>query len=247
MLNKQTSILIILLSFLLGACMDTEDIKPIVITPTGTINLNLTHKVDGQLLLFDTLKYTNLANNNFSVTRVNYYLSNFKLTTNGVVKYISNQIVYIDARTQPIQIKLDNVPLGTYESLSFNIGIDAANNQHGMIPNTDENIGMIWPEAMGGGYHFLKLEGQFLTPSNDRKGYAVHTGLNAYLINHNPITTSTTVNENQTSTIGLTMNINEWYKNPYTYNLFTDGNYTMGDSTTMMKITNNGKDVFYVE
>ncbi len=247
MLKKQTSIFIILLSLFIGACKGTEEITPTIIVPTGNINLTINHKVDGQLLFFDTLKYTNLANNNFSITRVNYYLSNIKLSTNGVVKYTSNQIVYIDARQQPISILLNNVPLGNYQSISFNIGIDAANNQHGMIPNTDENIGMIWPEVMGGGYHFLKLEGQFLTPSNDRKGYAVHTGLNACLINHNPITINTTITENQTSTIGITMNINEWYKNPYTYNLFTDGNYTMGDTTTMMQITNNGKDVFYAE
>lgn len=215
--------------------------------PTGNITLYINHKIDGKTLQFDTMMYQNLASNNYSITRLNYYLSNFELYQNGARVYTSNQIVYIGARQQPVSINLENVPIGTYNQVSFLIGIDATNNQHGMIPNTDENIGMIWPQAMGGGYHFLKIEGQFLTPANDRKGYAIHTGLNNCLIQHQPIAIHLTVNEATTSNQNLTMNLNEWYKNPYTYNIYLDGNYTMGDITTMMLITNNGKDVFYVE
>ncbi len=215
--------------------------------PTGNITLYINHKIDGKTLQFDTMMYNNQASNPYSVTRLNYYLSNFALYQNGVQVYVSNQIKYIDARQQPISIQLENVPIGTYNQVAFLIGIDAKNNQHGTLPNTDDNIGMIWPEAMGGGYHFLKIEGQFLTPENDRKGYAIHTGLNDCLIQHQPIAIHLTVNEATTSNQNLIMNLNEWYKNPYTYNIYLDGNYTMGDMPTMMLITNNGKDVFYAE
>jgi hypothetical protein len=246
MLNKiilYTAVVLIL--FWINACKAPEPNLPN--TPLGNITLFINHKIDGQALQFDTMMYQNLASNTYSVTRLNYYLSNFELYQNGARVYTSNQIVYIDARQQPVSIQLENVPIGAYNQVSFLIGIDATNNQHGMIPNTDENIGMIWPEAMGGGYHFLKIEGQFLTPANDRKGYAIHTGLNECLIQHQPIVINISVNQTTSSTQNLTMNLNEWYKNPYSYNINTDGNYTMGDSTTMRLITNNGKDVFYAE
>lgn len=246
MLNKIISYLVVVLFILwFDACKEPETNQPN--TPTGNITLRINHKIDGAVLQFDTMMYQNLASNNYSVTRLNYYLSNFVLYQNDVCVYTSNQIVYIDARQQPVSIILENVPTGTYNQVSLLIGIDATHNQHGMIPNTDENIGMIWPEAMGGGYHFLKIEGQFLTPANDRKGYAIHTGLNDCLIQHQPIPINVTVNESTSSNQNLTMNLNEWYKNPYTYNIYTDGNYTMGDMPTMMLITNNGKDVFYAE
>lgn len=236
---------VVLVLFWFNACKEPEPNLPNA--PTGNITLYINHKIDGQTLQFDTMMYQNLASNTYSVTRLNYYLSNFALNQNGMRVYSSKQIVFIDARQQPISIQLENVPIGTYNQVSFLIGIDATNNQHGMIPNTDENIGMIWPEAMGGGYHFLKIEGQFLTPANDRKGYAIHTGLNDCLIQHQPIAINVSVNQTTSSTQNLTMNLNEWYKNPYSYNIYTDGNYTMGDMPTMMLITYNGKDVFYAE
>lgn len=246
MLNKLiTSIGLALIALFYYACKAPESNIPN--TPTGNVILNINHKIDATVIQFDTMMYYTQASNHYSITRLNYYISNLVLYQNGVQVYTSNQIKYIDARQQPISIGLENVPTGTYNQLSFLIGIDAQNNQHGMIPNTDENIGMVWPEAMGGGYHFLKIEGQFLTPANDTKGYAIHTGLNNCLIQHQPIAINISVNQTTSSTQNLTMNVNEWYKNPYTYNIYADGNYTMGDTTTMMLITNNGKDVFYAE
>lgn len=246
MLHKIFTYISLVLTLLLHyACKKSDNTLPN--TPTGNVAVNINHKVDGAPLQFDTMMYNNQASNPYSVTRLNYYLSNFVLYQNGVQVYVSNQIKYIDARQQPISIQLENVPIGTYNQVSFLIGIDAKNNQHGTLPNTDDNIGMIWPEAMGGGYHFLKIEGQFLTPGNDRKGYAIHTGLNSSLVQHQCINLSLQISEGATSTLHLTMNLNEWYKNPYTYNIYSDGNYTMGDSITMRLITNNGKDVFYVE
>jgi uncharacterized protein YwgA len=42
------------------------------------------------------------------------------------------------------------------------------------------------------------------------------------------------------------MNINEWYANPAVYDFEVDGNYSMGLSAAMLKLSKNGKDVFSI-
>ena len=46
------------------------------------------------------------------------------------------------------------------------------------------------------------------------------------------------------NTINLEMNISEWFKNPYVYDFNVDGNYSMSDSTALIKLLQNGYDVF---
>jgi hypothetical protein len=106
---------------------------------------------------------------------------------------------------------------------------------------------MLWPDVMGGGYHFLKLEGKYLDSLKNEKGIAIHIGLNSSLVNHHPINSDIKIVENNTSSVKLAMNLNEWFMNPYTFDFNRDGNYTMGDSTAMNFIKNNGNDVFYAK
>jgi hypothetical protein len=40
------------------------------------------------------------------------------------------------------------------------------------------------------------------------------------------------------------MNLNEWFRNPYTYHFTVDGAATMNDTSAMRKIAENGSDVF---
>ncbi|MBK8614539.1 MAG: hypothetical protein IPN85_13895 [Flavobacteriales bacterium] len=67
-----------LLSMLLGATLfiscekDKEAVAPV---PPSTMTLLLEHHVDGEPLLFDSLKYTNEAGHGWSVNRLEYYVS----------------------------------------------------------------------------------------------------------------------------------------------------------------------------
>ena len=212
----------------------------------GTVIMNLGYKVDGKSLTFDSTYYTNLAGNVYNVSRLQYYISGIKFYKNGEVKHSIDSVFHIDARVASTnQITLKDVPSFGYDNVSFYIGIENSLNVHGKIPSTIENVAMEWPDMMGGGYHFLKLEGHFkdstLTP-----GFAMHIGKNdmqpkcsVYKSVYVPVKGQTECN--------LTMNINEWFKNPNTYNFSTDGVYSMGNMTLMMKLRDNGADVFYAE
>lgn len=105
---------------------------------------------------------------------------------------------------------------------------------------------MAWPDAMGGGYHFMKMEGYFLDKSGlNKNGYAMHLGNNFNLIKVDINIPISITGETQNKT--LTMNINEWYKNPSFYDFEIDGNYSMGVPNAMSKLAQNGKDVFTVK
>ena len=239
---------IVMLTFLVlfSACKkDTESVTQSAV-PTGSLTLNLTHKIDNGSLTYDTIKYQNAAGNKFSVTRLFYYISGVKLYKADDTYSIVQQANYVDASNANSTFTLTNVPTGSYTNISFYIGIDTVHNLTGTLPETMENINMAWPPEMGGGYHFMKLEGHYLDGNNVERGYTMHLGTSAALVSHNKLPVSLTINANQTSSLNLQMDINEWFTHPYNYNFNTDGNYTRGNVPLMQLISNNGKDVFTI-
>jgi hypothetical protein len=70
---------------------------------------------------------------------------------------------------------------------------------------------MSWPEMMGGGYHYMKLEGSY---TNDSTFYNTHTGPtmgmdHSFLCNFDvPININNSTNNLE---YAIEMNINNWY------------------------------------
>lgn len=228
------------------ACTKTEPPGP---TPkqNGKLEITLTHQCNGSKLLFDTINYQNLAGNKYSVTNLVYYLSLVTLIDENEVSVSSNAVLFIDGNKSPVVHLLNDIPVGTYKRLRFNIGIDAAHNVTGKLENTPENVNMQWPEAIGGGYHFLKFEGNFLDSLNKPMGFAVHLGTQPTLVTHDEIPVNLIISETDITKIHLVMNVNEWFQNPYAYDLQKDGNYTMAVEPLMNLIKNNGHDVFHLQ
>ncbi len=228
--------------FLSGCIKDGLD-KPST-EQTGNLNIGVTHEVDGAILVYDSLIYRNAAGAKYDVSTLFYYISSIRLIDKNNTSYPVGGIYFIDASTGNIILHLNKIPVGQYKSIAFCIGLDTKNNVTGGLPNTIDNLNMAWPDTMGGGYHFLRLEGHYLDSSNTKKGFTMHLGSNPVLVTHNDIPISLTVQEDQFYTLNLVMNINEWFTNPYNYDLSKDGNYIMGIPELMQLISNNGKDVF---
>lgn len=216
--------------------------KDEVLQEFTSLKINFSYSIDSLPLIFDSLIYTNDAGELYAISKLEYYISNIIFyRPNGSI-YKSDKIVYLNAKnTFENAIVLESIPIGEYSYITFNIGLDASHNISYSLPNTPENIDMAWPEMMGGGYHFMKLEGHYFDSSSPL-GYAVHLGKNANLV-------TCTINEecvvsSSNTELGFNMNINEWYRTPQQYSFITDGNYTMSDSLLMTIIKNNGADAF---
>ena len=230
-------IAIVTLILLTSSCKSD---KPTPNASSATIDVQ--HTVDNREISNGKLNYLNAANNQYSITRLEYYLSNFRfIKENGeVVK--RDQVFYVDAFDSTThRLFFDQLPAAQYTSVLYNFGLTSDQNISNSLPNTNENANMFWPTMMGGGYHFMKLEGRY-KDSTALTGYAIHLGTNV-------CTLELTSEVNVSSVVDpilleLYMNVNEWFTNPKDYDFVIDGRYTMGDTALMTHIIDNGQTVF---
>ncbi len=236
-------VLLLAVSFLYSCKKDEEDVVPV--EGQNALIIDLGYEVDGQQLAFDTLLYTNDAGSNYGVSRMWYYLSKIYLIKSDSSTVFLKDYIFVDAKSASTnQLKLSAVPIGNYIGMKFNIGLDSAQNITGALPVTTENLNMEWPVQMGGGYHFMKYEGHASDSTGDY-GFAMHLGLDAYLVKC--AVWSPVVIGAGTTNIRLVMNLNEWFRNPEIYDFNVDGNYSMGVMSAMIKLSQNGTDVFTIQ
>lgn len=228
---------------ILASCRKDTTESPLPVVTSGNLNITMAYRFDSSMLQTDTIKYKNAAGYKMSITRLQYYLSNFKFLNSDGSTYSFNQVCYLDAKDPNFSnIKFIGVPLGNYKGLSFTIGLDTSINKTYYLPATVENNNMEWPPAMGGGYHFMKLEGYFVDTSGTW-GYNMHLGSNGTAVAVSLANKPFSITET-TSNIQLKMNISEWFKNPSVYDFNIDGVFSMGNMAAMLKLKNNGSDVF---
>lgn len=221
----------------------------------GSIYLILTHHVDGEVLIFDSIQYINNSENNYSITALKYFISNVVLHKEDNSTYKLDNINYIDVKNQyGTSIFLTDIPNGYYTGVSFLFGIDSIKNVSGYFTNTPES-NMEWPDILGGGYHYMKLEGKYDSVSKI-KSYNIHTGISrkitgsdtTFYHNYIPIEFNNNtfeINNNEWD-IQLKMNINKWFTEPNDYNFDTWGSAIMGNHEAQQAIKENGYNIFEI-
>lgn len=224
-----------------GACRH-KDQDP---SPATRLEITLSHKVGDMPLWYDSLAYRNKAGEIYSVSKLHYFISDIRFYKNNRLVFTADTVVYIDAATGDYSLGIYNVPAFSYDSIACYIGVPPALNEHGRLARTYENTAMEWPKAMGGGYHFIKLEGHWLD-TNRTPGYTVHLGRNPYLVTGGCKAAGMQVS-NKEHIVALEMDINEWFENPRVYSFQADGTYTMNMAALMQKIAENGQDVIRVK
>lgn len=210
---------------------------------TGNVDFTINYEADGQPVYTDTIRYPIDAGYFISVVTLKYYLSEIKLIRSDGIVVPVKEYQYVSLKDSLTnRFTCGSILQGSYKGISFNIGVDSVHNVSDGLAITNDNIDMIWPIPMGGGYHFLKFEGYF-TDSTGSFGYAMHIGKNENLINVQ-LDTNFTIGESVVN-LPLIMNLNEWFRNPYIYDFNVDGNYSMSSSSAMAKLKANGVDVFH--
>jgi hypothetical protein len=259
--DSQIKILIVVFLILFGSCKK-DDSSDEETKASGKIRFEFYHNVDGQPLLIDTLIYTNNAGNVYMVNEIQYFISD--ITLHGSPAYIIDawkDIHYIDTdlpETQAWDV-FDDIPAGYYDKISFTFGINEQKNQSLMFVNPPESF-MFWPEYLGGGYHYLKLNGkwrdtlQVVVPFNFHLGigqvYDTSGTITAFIQNYFTVDlpqSAITINPGQTTTIGIIMNIENWFKEPNTYDHNVWGGDIMQTQAAMQAGCENGDNVFSIK
>lgn len=117
-------------------------------------------------LQLNTGSYTNSSGENFNVTKLKYYVSNFVLTrTDGTVYTVPQDSCYflIDESDESTHEPALSIPEGEYKTLSFTLGVDSLRNtmdlthRTGVLDPTGVGADMYW--GWNSGYIFFKMEG----------------------------------------------------------------------------------------
>ena len=153
----------------IAGCDDDDNTTEPPVATTGTVVVQLDHFVDVAAAEMDVMTYTNAAGNDYSVRTLLYIVSDVTVSAStSRTDFGDNMAHYRDAREASTRTAtLERVPPGTYDFLSFTFGMDEEDNrdpsQGGEWPQTPEWEAMRWPSTWGGGYHYMKLEGDFVT------------------------------------------------------------------------------------
>ncbi|HRY32360.1 MAG TPA: hypothetical protein P5531_05280 [Bacteroidales bacterium] len=257
-MNKVLMI-IMLLSALCYACRKD---KPSEEEEKGKIVFRFVHLVDGQAVVYDTMKYTNTAGNHYMITDMQYFISDVVLHASDGSKKMINEwqdIYYVDTyipSTFEWQV-YDAIPPGHYDSISFTFGINKEKNKNGLFVNPPE-VNMFWPDFLGGGFHYLKLNGRWKTQAATLLPFNFHTGIGADTIgpgqvvfvhnyfNVNLKNSSFTVNKGRNTVIEIVMNIESWFHTPHVWDWDSIGGAIMENQSAMLWARENGFDVFTI-
>jgi hypothetical protein len=249
----------------LSACNKAYNNNPA--TPEGTIIFSIDHQVDGQQLIENELIYTNAAGNDYLITEVKYFISDITFCCNdGSTKVIGEwkDVFYVDEdipETKTMQF-FDKIPAGTYDSITFTFGINEDKNKSFIYVNPPE-VNMFWPEVLGGGYHFMMINGKWKDEAGFINPFDFHLGIGqlykgndynvdsiyAFVQNYFQVSlpgSSFIMEENDTVTFKLTMNIENWFENPHNFDFNQWGGAIMQNQQAMQIVKENGRDVFSI-
>ena len=232
----------------LGCSNDKSPSDPV--PTTGSILIQVEHNVRAADLEFDTIQYTNAFGNEYSVSRLEYFLSDFAVMNDDGRQEV-NGAHYVNARDEGTHtILIEGIPPGHFHMLAFTWGLDDEDNVTGALDGQSDDIDhMFWSVGTCGGYHYMKIEGRFINSEGTQSGYTTHAG--RYCGNGRDeshfVEESFTLHQNvvagETLALTLVMNVNKWYEGPNVIDLATH-NAIMDNKERQDELEENCGDVF---
>jgi hypothetical protein len=215
------------------------------------------HNINGYELQKGVMNYTNQAGNLYQVDELQYFISEITLKTADDKIYpitTDNAIHYIDLDI-PSTLNwkaTDRLPVADYTSITFVFGINEAKNKTGLFVNPPERD-MFWPDMMGGGYHYMKMNGQWKSSGDTIKAFNLHLGIGMnedgtiFYQNYFSVTLPLNIHTGTLSNVfTITMNIEKWFEAPNVWDWNITGGQIMQNQDAMHKACENGANAFQI-
>ena len=257
---KKFSLLIIAGLTLLAACKKDPPDPSEPETETGKITVTFSHHANGSALNKDSMMYLNAAGNPYEINEIKYFISDLTLYKTGtaflVDDWTDKHYVDIDIPSTLTWNVYDPIPVGTYDSITFVFGFTPQKNISYMFVNPPE-VNMMWPDFLGGGYHYMMMNGKWTDNTSVIRNFRTHLGIGRVIgggdttFVHNNFTaripgSSFTLSKDQTREINIVMNIESWFATPVIYDHNVYGPDIMENQAAMSIISGNGKDAFTI-
>ncbi|WP_295982593.1 MbnP family protein [uncultured Algibacter sp.] len=248
----QRIILIILVLFMFTSCNKDNGVSQVQIT------FKFSHNWDGTAVSnanFNSIIYTNANGEDLSITKLRYLISKITFEKSSGETFILDGYNLVDVTNNTNQsfTPITTIPDGDYSKVSFTFGFDNDDNYN---ENYIDLNSASWnvPELLGGGYHYMQLEGKFIDNTTTETGYAYHTIRAVDNSGATQVFQDTffevdvgAVNITNNATFNIEMNIAEWFKNPNTWDLNVLNQMLMPNSSAQIMMYENGQNVFNLE
>lgn len=248
-----------LVLFLFTSCGNKSNDKP----AAGKLQIVFEHRVKGQLLVKNQMIFTNSAGNLYEISGLKYFISDVTLYNHDGSTYVINSV----SRSRYVDIDIpdsltwhipDNIPAAKYDSLSFTFGLNEQLNKSNSFVNPPQS-NMAWPEVLGGGYHFLMMDGWFNNTFGVRTPFNFHLGtgqnyssgtdtrnITGFVQNYFKVkipSSNFEITSLKTQKIIIVMNVDSWFNTPINWD-FNQWSSTMQNQVAMQTMIFNGADVF---
>lgn len=219
----------------------------------GRVSINFSFSFEGQPLVFDSQLYKIASGNAIKIDNIQYFVSNpVFIESDGTRHGFSqqkNKIHYVDSDIPAtLQWEIDeNLPAAVYHYVEFVYGLDSIYNHTGMFVDAPESL-MFWPEAIGGGYHHMKLNGWYAPTAIDTlfNPFGFHGGRTP-----NAVRLTDTVRIFLTDGLKKQLNLNmetaNWFRNPNLWDFQVMGGSVMQNDEAQRMIRENACDVFTIK
>lgn len=218
------------------------------------ITFNFSHNWDGNAVSnanFNTIQYTNANGEELSIEKLRYLISKISFqNTNGETFILEGyNLVDVTNNTNLGFVPITTIPVGDYSNVSFIFGFNNDDNYNNYpdLNSTSWNV----PDMLGGGYHYMQLEGKFIDNTTTETGYAYHAIRAVNNSGTSPEFENTFFEVNlgeititNNAVFNIEMNIAEWFKNPNTWNLNELNNMLMPNYDAQIMMYQNGQSVF---
>lgn len=196
---------------------------PIVVTPkTGTLKITFTNMVKTSPMQLTAGNYTNSFGEQYNITRFKYYISNIGISNSGGMVN-DNGYYLVDENIASSRTISLTVPVNSYSSLKFLLGVDSIRNVSGAQTGALDPLNdMFW--TWNSGYIMAKMEGNSpqSTVVNNKVEYHIggFTGANSVLkvrtmVFPVPPLEKLEIRENKTSEIFVNVDFDKWWQGAY--------------------------------
>ncbi|GAA4972042.1 MbnP family protein [Algibacter aquimarinus] len=223
-----------------------------------TTTFNFTHSWDNTNVSnanFNTIQFKNENEENLSITKLRYLISKITFIKSSGEELVLDGYNLIDVtnNSKLTYSPVNTIPTGTYANVKFTFGFnndDNYNNNYQDLNSASWNV----PGILGGGYHFMQLEGKFIDNTATETGYAYHAIRAVDNSGATQVFQDTFFEVNlgeveitNNATFNINMNIAEWFKSPNTWDLNALNNMLMPNFNAQVLIFENGQNVFSLE
>ena len=253
---KKIALLLFAFTVFTSCNNDDDTVQPVTMT---NVNFSFTEHWDGAAIAnadYATTTYNNAFGTDLKLSKLVYLISDITFTAADGTVYDAGDYNLIDARegTNTVFTPGIEIPVGDYQ-VSFTFGFDDEDNDKpGGYPDLNSSDGTwVVPDPLGGGYHYMRMEGTFEDTNGNTQTFQYHTirankhsslppgpGTLEETTDTSFVVNLGTISVEEGIGVVVEMNVAEWFKNPNMWNLNENSTVMMPKYELQLDMNENG-------